>query len=134
MSDASNGRLELPAEPASVPAARRFVRRRLVEWGAPADVLDLAALLVSELATNALIHSRGPFVLQVEQAGDRLRVQVLDRSAHLPTMQVGEPTATTGRGLRLLDELAEAWGVERSQGGGKSVWFEMGVPVRGAGR
>lgn len=116
--------LDLPPATDSVPAARRFVRAQL--RNSPFDV-DTAVLLVSELVTNAVLHARSPFSVLVEEASDVVRVEVRDGSPVPPRMHRFSATSATGRGLRLLDRLARAWGVEATPNG-KCVWFEVGQP------
>lgn len=114
---------------ASVPEARRFVRETLRTWGL--EILtEAAVLVVSELATNAVLHARSAFTVRVrlDEAGT-LRVEVLDTSATLPAPRAFSTAATTGRGLAIIEDLVSAWGVERVDGG-KAVWVEL---VAGAG-
>lgn len=105
--------------PPSVAAARRFVGEHLgTRPGAP-----LARLLVSELATNAVLHGEGPFEVRVVASGEWVRIEVRDRGDALPRRSpAGEHGA--GRGLRIVDALAAAWGVEPLHAG-KAVWFEV---------
>lgn len=117
--------LELPGATASIPQARRFAKDTLLAWGFD-QLLDAAALVVSELATNAVLHARSPFTvrLQVEQDG-RLRVEVVDGSVRRPEQRRHSQGATTGRGMGIVAELAEDWGVE-PQADGKVVWARLG--------
>jgi anti-sigma regulatory factor (Ser/Thr protein kinase) len=112
-----------PAESASVPTARRFVRATLEEWGLRA-AWEAAEMLVSEVVTNAVLHARTEFTVEVLRADDVVRVSVRDRSATVPRQRAYGTDATTGRGLRLVASLAVAWGVDRYVGG-KTVWFEV---------
>lgn len=121
--------LTLPAEAASVPAARRFVRECLLSLGAPAACED-AGRLVSELATNAVLHARTPFTVEVSRDGDIARVCVLDLSATPPHPRSYGVESTTGRGMRLVASLASDWGVDPQGGDRKVVWFTL--PVSGA--
>lgn len=85
----------------------------------------MAELLASELVTNALVHTDHGAVVTATVAASTLRVEVRDFMAGLPVQQV--PAAhlgTHGRGLVLLQSLADAWGV-RTHGVGKVVWFEL---------
>ena len=119
--------LDLPPTTASVPVARRFVRSRLVDGAA--DV-DTAALLVSEVVTNAILHARTTVTLTVDVDDDVVRITVRDGSPARPQLHAFAPTSTTGRGLRLLDRLARRWGVDADPvTGGKIVWFEVGEPA-----
>ncbi|MGZ4593926.1 MAG: ATP-binding protein [Actinomycetes bacterium] len=118
--------LDLPPTTDSVPAARRFVRARLVH--AEVDV-DTATLLVSEVVTNAILHARTPVTVTVEEDGAVAHIAVADRSPVPPRLHAYSATSATGRGMRLLDQLAIRWGVEADPvTGGKTVWFEVGAP------
>lgn len=118
----------LPGVASSVPPARHFVERTLTAWGL--DHLSwTAALLVTELAANAALHAGTEFRVVVSRRpgadGERLRVEVHDGSAHLPRARPASESATTGRGLRLVADLAADWGVAAHDGGGKAVWWEL---------
>jgi anti-sigma regulatory factor (Ser/Thr protein kinase) len=117
----------LEPEPANVPIARRFVRDLLVEWGAAA-ACDTVEVLVTEVATNAVLHARTPFTVEVSRDGATVRVCVLDLSPAPARMRRYGADSTTGRGLRLVASLASDWGVE-PQTPGKVIWFE--VPAAG---
>ena len=106
-------------------AARAFLTQSLEGWGAD-DLAWPAAQLVSELATNAVLHARTPFTLQLELTADRLRIAVRDGSPVRPSQRHYGDSATTGRGLALLTSLAGAWGSE-ADGDGKWVWCELSV-------
>jgi anti-sigma regulatory factor (Ser/Thr protein kinase) len=128
--------LHLPPTTASVPVARRFVRARLGAAAGAADGcadasvdVDTAALLVSEVVTNAILHARSTVTLTVDVADDVVRITVRDGSPVQPRVHAFAPTSATGRGLLLLDRLAKRWGVETDPvTGGKVVWFEVGEP------
>src|SRR4051794_39836075 len=115
--------LTLPALTESVPAARRFVMEALTGLDA-AGACDDAVGLVSELATNAVIHARTPYTIVVSRDGDTVRVGVHDLSAVIPRRRAYGLDATTGRGLRLVASMSSDWGIE-AESGGKVVWFEM---------
>jgi anti-sigma regulatory factor (Ser/Thr protein kinase) len=121
----------LPAEPGAVRTARSLVRGRLRTWGL--DCLgDLAALLVSELVTNALRHATGPIGLRLvaPSAGDGvLRVEVSDSLPEMPRARVAHPEDEGGRGLHLVASASRRWGT-RPREAGKTVWFELAVPGR----
>jgi len=118
----------LPAVTHSVPTARRFVMAALADVDA-AGASDDAVALVSELATNAVIHARTPYTVVVTRDGDTVRVGVHDRSAVVPRRRAYGLDATTGRGLRLMATVSSSWGIE-AETGGKVVWFE--VPCEGS--
>ncbi len=117
----------LPAEPASARAARRFVVDALLRlrWDAAAQV---AELLVSELVANAVLHAHSPVRVRVGVDEGTARVEVHDRSQHPAARRDHSPESTTGRGLRLVAELADRWGAEPVRGG-KVVWFELEGPL-----
>ena len=117
----------LPPAPVSVPAARRFASEAVVGLGAPEVVSD-AELLVSELAANAVAHARTPVRISVLRCDRRVRVEVRDDDPTLPQHITPEPFAQHGRGVMLVDLLADAWGVNGSQRG-KTVWFELDPPT-----
>ncbi|MCU1678737.1 MAG: putative anti-sigma regulatory factor, serine/threonine protein kinase [Frankiales bacterium] len=109
-----------PATPQSVRSARRFVEEQLDDWGASGHAWA-AITVVSELATNAVLHARTEFVVAIELDGPRLHVRVADGAAAIPVRRRYEVEAATGRGIALLEALASDWGIEASDGG-KVVW------------
>jgi hypothetical protein len=117
--------LQLGPTTDSVPAARRFVRTQL---GGSTHDIDTAVLLVSELVTNAVLHARSAFTVRVEQLAEVVRVEVGDSSPIPPRMHTYSAMSATGRGLRLVERLARAWGVVPTPEG-KRVWFEVGEPT-----
>jgi serine phosphatase RsbU (regulator of sigma subunit)/anti-sigma regulatory factor (Ser/Thr protein kinase) len=118
----------LPLDPAEVPRARAVVREQLHDWGL-AKLADTAELLVSELVTNAVRHSRTrPVELRLVR-GDTLLCEVDDDDHELPTLLSAGPGDETGRGLRVVSTLAREWGTSRT-GAGKTVWFELTLPRR----
>lgn len=121
----------------SVPEVRRVLRDLLRQWDGSdaADVADVAQLLASELVTNALIHTDHGAVVTATVASATLRVEVRDFMAGLPVPEYParrrDPLDTHGRGLALVESLADSWGV-RTQSAGKVVWFELRErPARG---
>ncbi|MEV7812181.1 ATP-binding protein [Streptomyces flaveolus] len=121
----------LRREPTSVRRARRLVTAQLAEW-AVGDLVDAAELLVSELVTNALRHTRGPLRLNLRLREGRLLCEVEDTESAGPVRVVAGPDAEGGRGTELIDMLADAWGSTRTATG-KTVWFELwsGGPAPG---
>ncbi|KPI24721.1 MULTISPECIES: ATP-binding protein [unclassified Streptomyces] len=116
------GRADLRA----VPETRRALRELLRGWGRPGRS-ETAELLTSELVTNALVHTDDDAVLTATVSPSGLRVEVRDSVAQRPRPRVpSADEATHGRGLVLVESLADTWGV-RAQGGGKVVWFELGA-------
>ena len=121
----------LPGAPSSVPTARRFVESILTSWGRPEQGWT-AALLVSELSANCTLHARTDFTVRVELQEEQVRLQVSDGSLRAPAVRDYGATATTGRGLRLVAELANDWGVDLHDDG-KTVWALLRQSQAGPG-
>ncbi|WP_107452047.1 ATP-binding protein [Streptomyces sp. NRRL F-5650] len=115
------------ADVRAVPEARRAVRELLRHWGGPGQS-EVAELLTSELVTNALVHTDEGAVLTATVGPRALRVEVQDFAGRgrPPRPRAPQEGSTNGRGLFLVESLADDWGV-RPCGAGKSVWFELGV-------
>ena len=109
----------------AVPSARRVLREALS--ARHEELTDDAALVATELMTNAVLHGRQPTVLRVIDGGDHVRVEVQDTSTDLPVLPQHSATAMTGRGLALVAQLADSWGVAPPVGGatGKVVWAQL---------
>ena len=119
-----HGTLTLGRRPAEVERGRRFVADACRDYDG--DVACTAMLLASELITNALRHGTGDISLLVLLGASKVRVEVADRSPEHPTVRVAGPNDENGRGLLILDHLADEWGVTTcSDGAGKSVWFTL---------
>lgn len=103
--------------------ARRFVRSTLDH--APQRIVDVVILLTSELVTNALTHAHSAITLVLRTNGGTFRVEVTDESSRTPLRRAAPPDATSGRGLALVDAMAESWGVNSIANNGKMVWFEV---------
>ncbi|MEU8887681.1 ATP-binding protein [Streptomyces sp. NPDC048442] len=115
------------ADLTAVPEVRRALRELLRHWGHP-DCADVAELLTSELVTNALIHTESDAELHATLAASKLRVEVHDHLSRLPEPRpaAGCDENTHGRGLLLVQALADSWGVRmQGHGPGKVVWFEL---------
>lgn len=139
LDEAGHARVRMVARPASVPVARRFVDDALTRWGQEA-IVDDVGLCVSELCTNATLHSGSHFFeLELEQQRGGLRVAVLDtgRTAAdslaarteftdaLLEELTPDDAATTGRGMFIVSALASAWGIDELSDG-KCVWALFG--------
>lgn len=115
------------AEPERIAGARQQVRELLHDWNC-GDQVDSAVLLVSEMLTNVLVHTDADALLVAEMTGDggerRMRIEVTDAGDALPHKRHPGELASSGRGLVLMDMLADAWGVD-PRGDGKSIWFEL---------
>jgi hypothetical protein len=115
--------MTMPADTRSAELARRFVTDTLAAWGADGFVWD-ATTVVSELATNAVLHARTEFTVTLSLVGEALRVEVADSSPRLPMARAYGARATTGRGMAVLGALSRAHGVE-VVADGKTVWCEL---------
>jgi len=117
----------LPDDGPTARHARRFVAGLADGWAAPRVVDDLS-LLVSELVTNAVIHARSTPQVVVQVRSSILRVEVHDDSPVLPAIRLPDEDRPGGRGLRIVDQVALEWGIERRPGG-KAVWFHYPLVV-----
>ncbi|MFD4543714.1 ATP-binding protein [Streptomyces bauhiniae] len=118
----------LPRQPESAALARRLARIALTTWGL-AHLTDDAALLVSELAANAVRHAQRDFIRVVVErvAPGTVRVSVADFSYALPEPRTPTTNDENGRGLPLVAALATNWGTDE-QRWGKVVWAELEEP------
>ncbi len=120
--------VEFDGEPSSVAQARRFANSVLEASGAGDDAWPVTQV-VSELATNAVVHAGTPFVLSIAHDASRIRVAVTDgRPLARASMRRLSNETTTGRGLQMVQSLGQAWGVDQTDAA-KTVWCEL---VRGA--
>lgn len=116
---------QLPNDSSAVPTARRFASQVVVDNGGNAEVLEKTRLLVTELATNAVLHAHSPIRLSVTPVDDAMRIEVRDDDPRpLRAPRKPDPDATSGRGLWLVSALSRAWGVNCNERG-KTVWFEV---------
>jgi anti-sigma regulatory factor (Ser/Thr protein kinase) len=128
--------LSAPGEAASVPLARRFVRRTLEQWDR-SEYEEAGTLLVSELVTNAVLHARTDLSVELVDGEDGVLLAVADESPGMPVLRRHSREAGTGRGLWLLDQYAASHGVDVTRPGrGKLVWAvlcpEVADPTDGA--
>nr|WP_063835385.1 ATP-binding protein [Streptomyces sp. NRRL S-118] len=126
---------ELPARAESVARARRLVRDRLAVWRVEGDVLDTATLVVSELFTNAVVHTAsGRVVCELRDVGGRLRIAVQDEGCPAAEPRLRQVDAEErGRGLLLVEAMCGAWGAHHARhGAGWIVWAELALDA-GAG-
>jgi len=119
-------RVELPPDARSVSAARQQLRT-LTGTVAEVDWADAAVLAVSEVVTNAIVHTSTPIAVEAWATERGLRVEVGDQSPQLPTYRRYAVTSGTGRGLHMLDSSVDRWGATADDAG-KVVWFEIGEP------
>nr|BFD85444.1 hypothetical protein StreXyl84_48450 [Streptomyces sp. Xyl84] len=120
-------RFELAAHPGSPAQARRLTRRRLTGWSVCEDTCDTAALVVSELVTNAIVHTASnQIVCELLDGDDLVRISVRDEGCAPgePHPSPQRPEEEHGRGLLLVEALCHAWGAQE-QGPGLVVWAEL---------
>lgn len=114
----------MPCAPESARSARHLVQEKLTEWGR-LDLLEEARLIVSELVGNAARHTGCTrLCVALGLDGDRLRLAVRDSSRTLPVVIKSGVTETSGRGMGLVDSIANRWGVDEAPFG-KWVWAEI---------
>ncbi len=118
--DVRSATTSLRGLPASVPEARRWAVGTLRSWELPATAWT-AAQVVSELATNCTLHARSDFSLRLSLEGGCVRVEATDGIPGGLQARQYSSTATTGRGLRIVETLASSWGVVPTEHG-KTVW------------
>ncbi len=123
MNPVAAGTWAFSPEPSSTREARRRVSAAL-EASSLAAAAPTAVLVVSELVTNAVLHARTPIEVRLTMHPDVVRIEVHDGTDRRPFRRYFSDEATSGRGLRLVEELCDAWGVELD-GAGKTVWAEL---------
>jgi anti-sigma regulatory factor (Ser/Thr protein kinase) len=121
--------MEFAPQPESVAQARRFVVEALRQTEPSEDVGMRVTALVSELASNAVLHARTAFRVIVKPGRSSIRVAVSDSSPNRPVRKEYGALDPTGRGLVVVESMADRWGVEPA-GDGKVVWFEIDTRVR----
>ncbi|MBV8462827.1 MAG: ATP-binding protein, partial [Acidimicrobiales bacterium] len=110
-----------PADLDDVASARRFAIDAVRDWAVDTDVVSL---LVTELATNAVQHSKTSYSIQIEWDPPVVRIEVTDEGPGTPVRVVPSLDGSHGRGLFLVEALADRWGV-RPQPRGKTIWLEL---------
>lgn len=114
--------------PRTVGDARRWLRHQVGRW-APAGAGDAAELVLSELVTNAVLHSEGPLRVSLSHRSGCLVIEVVDGNGHgVPTIRYYSTDAATGRGMHVVARLSSAWGV-RHLAAGKGVWALLADPA-----
>lgn len=110
--------------------ARKAVRNAVLAWECGEEVAEIAELLTSELATNAVLHASDSreYLVEMHVAGGFLAVGVIDYGRGVPRVAQVKSGDTHGRGLAMVNKLAHTWGVESLRGGGKKVYFHLPVP------
>lgn len=121
----------LPAHGASVSTARSRITEQLHDWGVGESVYEDAALIVSELFTNALVHTdSSEITCQLQTTAQTVYLAITDQGCGPSGPRVREPDAESGRGLILVSALAQLWGVNTEHGCGRTVWAMLpsGLP------
>ena len=126
-----NERRAFENSPDVVADARRFVTERLGEVSP--EIARIVGLMVSELATNCVRHTTSGFTVEIERIAREICVRVSDRAEGIPVIRSPAATDPSGRGLQLVDELADSFGVDYdaarlagNESGTKTVWFSSG--------
>jgi anti-sigma regulatory factor (Ser/Thr protein kinase) len=118
-------RQTLEATPESPAVARRWAGAALRRYDLPAPAVDRAEMIVSELATNAVVHTGAPFTVELEIGETTLLIKVFDENTTLPHVIEPDPLGQGGRGLFLVSALSEDWGAEQLDDDTKVVWSEV---------
>ncbi|MFC4948537.1 ATP-binding protein [Pseudonocardia sp. GCM10023141] len=117
-------RWTVPADAESPAVLRIHARSELVHWDVPGPAIDEAIMVLNELVSNALQHSRARTEVRLSYNGDRIRIRVRDDSAQPPNLRPRSLLAVAGRGLQLVDAIAHGWGW-RPHAIGKTVWASI---------
>ena len=115
---------EFAADASSASGARAFVTHHLLEHDLGYLVDDMQ-LVVSELATNAMLHAHTPYTVTLGALEGSVRLEVLDGSQIGPVMVLARGLDTGGRGVEIVNAVSRDWGVIANTSGGKSVWAEF---------
>lgn len=121
--------LSLSSTPESPGMARRFVSSCLQQWGYP-RLVPTAELVTSELATNAVEHTGRAFTVALDDLGHGVHIAVGDGADRLPVPRDASSVDVSGRGMQIVDALADAWGTTLVPDDGKLVWCDLHDPGR----
>jgi anti-sigma regulatory factor (Ser/Thr protein kinase) len=116
---------QLPSSVSSPQLARAFLRSTLATWNLD-GFGSVTELLVTELVANVVTHVGAAMTLRVSRGPARMRVEIDDASTEMPVVRHPDAAEEHGRGVLLVDQLANDWGVEQHDDG-KTVWFELDV-------
>ncbi|WP_245886483.1 ATP-binding protein [Kineococcus xinjiangensis] len=114
----------MDAKPSAVPTARHWVVDTCTSSSAEVD-FGILELLTTEVVANAVLHGSGPVCIDLTCDNGCVRVAVADANPRPPVVKHVGTGATGGRGMALVDALADRWGSSSSPGNGKTVWFEL---------
>ncbi len=126
---ASETAVVLPSDARAPGIAREVVAQHAL--GLPAEIVEDALVVVSELVTNAVLHGRPEIILRLRRYPPGIGIGVQDGGEQRPQLPSSEPGVhdPAGRGMRIVDALADRWTVEsNTPPPGKTVWFELGRP------
>jgi hypothetical protein len=112
--------------PLSASHARAFVSQHLIEHRL-LYLVDPVRLVVSELATNALVHAQTTFAVSLRTVDETVLLTVRDRSGALPAGRCAQAMDSTGRGLDIVDIISLAWGITEDPAGSKAVWASFAL-------
>ena len=129
MEPARQALVQLSSDVASLREGRRFVARTLREWQVDEARIEPVLLVANELVANALTHAQSAPVLSLVATGSDLVVRVADESERLPVARAATPDESGGRGLMLVEALADRWGIDTSDSG-KVVWVTFAGAFR----
>ncbi|GAA2136803.1 hypothetical protein GCM10009760_16580 [Kitasatospora kazusensis] len=117
-----------PAQPETVGLARRHLLQRLSEWGWDGQRVDDLMMICSELVTNAVVHGSGPsdvVMVRLQEVDGGCRIEVSDTEPTLKFAKTAAVTGEGGRGLLLVNALADDFGVVKQREKGKTVWARV---------
>ena len=129
MEPARQALVQLSSDVASLREGRRFVARTLREWQVDEARIEPVLLVANELVANAITHAQSAPVLSLAATGSDLVVRVADESERLPVARAATPDESGGRGLMLVEALADRWGIDTSDSG-KVVWVTFAGAFR----
>ena len=118
------------SDPTSAAAGRQFVSDATADLSS--EIREQVALMVSELATNSLVHAATGFKIRIDHSDTQIRIEVSDVGGGQPTLRSPGPSEPHGRGLQIVKALSDNWGTtERSEHTEKTVWFELSISPEG---
>ncbi len=125
--------IEVPPVGSAVQEGRRFAAATLTDWALPANIVQDATLIVSELLTNAIVYGSPPIRLRLRKTLEELAIEVDDAASAMPRKLRAAPTDLHGRGLAIVADVGSRWAA-RPDGYGKTVWSTLAIPPAPAPR
>jgi anti-sigma regulatory factor (Ser/Thr protein kinase) len=113
--------VQLTSDASSLGEGRRFVAQTLRAWQVDESRIEPVLVVANELVANAIVHARSAPVLSLEGSGSDLMLRVTDGSETVPVASAGAADEAGGRGLMLVQALADRWGIDTNSSG-KTVW------------